>query len=402
MADFLIGRQQILDQKLDIYAYELLFRGSDFDLKNKSEATQATNQIITDSIIELGLNNLVGSHKAFINFTSQNILEKTPLSLPKDRVVIEVLENVAVDLRIINNLREFSQQGYTIALDDFVFSDEWRPLIEFADIIKLDVLEMGEERTRNAIKHLKPYNIQLLAEKVETHAEFEYLRELGCDYFQGFFFNKPNTVPGKRLGVNQTAAIRLLTLINDPDVEIEKLAKTISLDVGLSYKLLHYINSAFFALPSKIESIRHAISYLGLKEVKRWSNILTLASLSNKPKAMLQNALIRGKMCEHLGKLIDEKADHFFFVGILSSLDSILDLPIDEALQQLSLTNEIKAAILNKQGLPGEALDCVINYENWNLPGMYFRNLDQKLISEAYFKSITWAKEVLNHLDGSH
>jgi c-di-GMP phosphodiesterase len=181
---------------------------------------------------------------------------------------------------------------------------------------------MGETKTRNAIKHLKPYNIKLLAEKVETHEEFQYLRELGCDYFQGFFFNKPNTVAGKRLGVNQTAAIRLLTIINDPGVEFEKLSKTISLNGGLSYKLLHYINSAFFALPSKIESIHHAISYLGFKKVKRWSNILTL-----------------------------------------------------------------------------EALECVINYEHWNLSGMYFRNLDQKLISEAYFKSITWAKDVLGNLD---
>lgn len=399
MADFLIGRQQILDQKLNIYAYELLFRGQDFDLKNKSEATQATNQVITDSVLELGLNNLVGSHKAFINFTSQNILEKTPLSLPKERVVIEVLENVAVDLRIIGNLREFSQQGYMIALDDFVFSEEWKPLIEFADIIKLDVLEMGEARTRDAIKHLKKYNIKLLAEKVETHEEFQYLSELGCDYFQGFFFNKPNIVPGKRLGVNQTAAIRLLTIINDPDVEIEKLAKTISMDAGLSYKLLHYINSAFFTLPSKIETIHHAITYLGLREVRRWSNILTLASLSTKSQAILQTSLIRGNMCEQLAKLAGEKADHFFLVGILSSLDSILDIPIEEALEQLPLANIVKKAILNKEGLAGEVLECVINYELWNLPGMHCKDLDQKLISEAYFKSINWAKEVLNNLD---
>lgn len=399
MADFLIGRQQILDQKLNIYAYELLFRGKDFDLNNKSEATQATNQIITDSILELGLNNLVGSHKAFINFTSQNILEKTPLSLPKDRVVIEVLENVAVDLRIINNLKEFSQQGYTIALDDFVYSEEWKPLIEFANIIKLDVLEMGEAKTRSAIQHLKTYNIKILAEKVETHEEFQYLSELGCDYFQGFFFSKPNTVPGKRLGVNQMAAIRLLTIINDPDVDIEKLAKTISLDGGLSYKLLHYINSAFFALPSKIDSIQRAVSYLGLKELKRWSNILTLASLSNKPKAILQNSLIRGKMCEHLGKLVDKKAEHFFLIGILSSLDSILDIPLDEALGQLPLANDVKSAIMDKEGLAGEVLECVINYEHWNLSGMNFRGLDQKMISEAYYVSIAWAKDVLNSLD---
>jgi c-di-GMP phosphodiesterase len=399
MADFLIGRQQILDQKLNIYAYELLFRGQDFDLKNKSEATQATNQVITDSVLELGLNNLVGSHKAFINFTSQNILEKTPLSLPKERVVIEVLENVAVDLRIIGNLREFSQQGYMIALDDFVFSEEWKPLIEFADIIKLDVLEMGEARTRDAINHLKNYDIKLLAEKVETHEEFQYLNELGCDYFQGFFFNKPNIVPGRRLGVNQTAAIRLLTIINDPDVEIEKLAKTISLDAGLSYKLLHYINSAFFTLPSKIETIHHAITYLGLREVRRWSNILTLASLSTKSQAILQTSLIRGNMCEQLAKLVGEKADHYFLVGILSSLDSILDIPIEEALEQLPLSNIVKKAILNKEGLAGEVLECVINYEQWNLPGMHYKDVDQKLISEAYFKSINWAKEVLNNLD---
>lgn len=398
MADFLIGRQQILDQKLNIYAYELLFRGKDLDLTNKNDATQATNQIITDSILEFGLNNLVGTHKAFINFTSQNILEKTPLSLPKDRVVIEVLESVAVDLRIINNLREFSQQGYMIALDDFVYSDEWKPLIEFADIIKLDVLEMGEAKTRDAINHLKKYDIKLLAEKVETHEEFQYLSELGCDYFQGFFFNKPNIVPGKRLGVNQTAAIRLLTIINDPEVEIDKLAKTISLDAGLSYKLLHYINSAFFTLPSKIESINHAISYLGLRELKRWSNILTLASLSTKPQATLQTSLIRGKMCEQLAKLAGEKADHFFLVGILSSLDSILDIPIDEALQQLPLGIDVKNAILNRQGPAGEVLECVINYEQWNLSGMYFRNLEQNLISDAYFTSITWAKDVLNSL----
>jgi c-di-GMP phosphodiesterase len=399
MADFLIGRQQILDRNLNIYAYELLFRGQDFDLTKNSEATQATNQVITDSILELGLNNLVGSHKAFINFTTQNILEKTPLSLPKDRVVIEVLENIDIDQVIISNLKEFSEQGYIIALDDFILSDEWYPLLEFANIIKLDVLAMGEAKTREAIKHLKPWNIKLLAEKVETHEEFQYLSELGCDYYQGYFFSKPNIVPGKRLGVNQTAAIRLLTIINDPDVEIEKLAKTISLDAGLSYKLLHYINSAFFTLPSKIESIHHAISYLGLREVKRWSNILTLASLSTKPQVILQTSLIRGKMCEELAKLAGEKADHFFLVGILSSLDSILDIPIEEALEQLPVGNDVKNAILTKEGAAGEVLECVINYEQWNLSGMYFRNLDQILISEAYFKSITWTKDVLNSLD---
>lgn len=399
MADFIIGRQQIFDHKLNIYAYEILFRGQDFDLTHKDEAAQATNQIITDSILELGLNQIVGRHKAFINFTTQNILEKTPLNLPKDRIVIEVLENVAVDLRIINNLRELSYRGYTIALDDFVYADDWKPLLEFADIIKLDILELGESKTRTMVEQLKPYKKKLLAEKVENHEEFEYLSQMGFDYFQGFFFQKPNTVKGKRIGINQTAAIKLLTIINNPSVEFDDLGKIISQDVGLSYKLLHYINSAFFALPNKIESIRHAIAYLGLNEIKRWANILTLASLSDKPAAVLQNSLIRAKMCELLAGLVNEQVEHFFLIGMLSSLDSILDIPLEEALSQLPLAPDIPRAILQKEGLAGEALQCVINYEYWDTTALSFSNLDQKEIGDVYLQSINWANDVLGHLN---
>ncbi len=399
MADIIIGRQQIFDRKLNIYAYELLFRGTDFDLAFKEAATQATNQVITDTILEIGLNTIVGPHKAFINFTTQNILDKTPLHLPKDRIVIEVLENVEIDSRIVSNLKELSKLGYIIALDDFVFSDEWMPLVEFADIIKLDILEMGESKTRELIKRLKPYNVQLLAEKVENYAEYQYLVELGCDYFQGFFFNKPNIVSGKRLSVNQSAAIQLLNTVNNPDVEFEDLTKIISLDVGLSYKLLHYINSAFFSLPNKISSISHAISYLGLKEIKRWINILTLASLSNKPEAVMQNALIRGKMCEELANLSGDKSDNFFLIGILSNLDTLLDIPLEEALSHLPLADDIVSAILHQQGLGGEALKCVMSYEHWDISSISFKNIDQSIIGDTYIKSISWAKDVMGNIN---
>lgn len=398
MADIIIGRQQIFDQKLNIYAYELLFRGNDFDLNHKEGATQATNQVITDTILELGLNTIVGPHKAFINFTTQNILDKTPLHLPKDRIVVEVLENVEIDENVVANLKELSKLGYIIALDDFVFSDEWMPLVEFADIIKLDIMEMGESKTRELIKQLQPYKVQLLAEKVETYSEYQYLLELGCDYFQGFFFNKPNTISGKRISVNQTAAIQLLNTINNPDVEFEDLTKIISLDVGLSYKLLHYINSAFFSLPNKVSSINHAISYLGLKEIKRWVNILTLASLSNKPEAVMQNALIRGKMCEELASLSGDKSDNFFLIGILSNLDSLLDMPLDDVLSQLPLADDIVSAILHKEGLGGEALKCVISYEHWDISSISFNELDQSVIGDTYILSINWAKDIMSNI----
>jgi EAL and modified HD-GYP domain-containing signal transduction protein len=396
MANFIIGRQQILDRKLNIFAYELLFRGQDFDLADKDDATQATNQIVTDAILEIGINNIVDDHKAFINFTTQNILEKTPLHLPKDRIVIEVLENVKIDLRVINNLREMSRQGYLIALDDFVFTDEWKPLVEFANIIKLDVLEMGERRVREAIAQLKPYNLKILAEKVESHREYDYLCELGCEYFQGFFFSKPNLVEGKRMGVNQLAAVRLLTSINNPDVEFDELSEVISQDVGLSYKLLHYINSAFFSIPTKIESIHQAIAYLGMNELKRWINILMLSSLSDKPPVVMQTALIRAKMCELLAKSIGQKTDNFFLIGMLSSLDSILDVSIEEALEQLPLGDEIIEAILHGKGLGGEALTCVMGYERWDTGAISFSNVDQMTIGSAYIESINWATHVMS------
>lgn len=398
MNKYIIGRQQILNRESNIYAYELLFRSNNFDLFDKQESALATNQIITDSILEIGLNDIVGKHKAFVNFTTQNILEKTPLNLPKERIVIDILENVQINLRVIYNLCEMSQQGYLIALNNYEPTPEYQQLIAFVDIIKLDVFKMGEKRIREIISQLKFYDVKILATKIETHSEYEYLRELGCDYFQGFFFNKPNLISGKRLGLNQSSALRLLIIINNPNVEFEELVKEISQDLCLSYKILCYINSAFFPSLIKIKSISQAVAYLGLDGVKRWTNIVVLSSLSNKPSFILQNSLIRGKMCELLAQLTMEDTRTYsecFLIGTLSSLDFVLDVPIENVLAQLPLHERITDAILYRKGLGGEALDCVLNYERGNFDNLVFRNLDQSTIGKTYIESLCWVKKVL-------
>ena len=395
MTDFFIGRQQILDVNLNTFAYEILFRGKNFDLTISEGATKATNQVISDALLEIGLNEIVGKHKAFINFTTQNILDKTPLNLPKDRIVVEVLESVKIDERVINRLEEFSRAGYTIALDDFVLTDEWKPLLKFANIIKLDVLAGSLAETKFLIDQLKPYNLILLAEKVETHQDFQQLKAWGCTLFQGFFFSKPNIVEGKRLGVNQTSAIQLLAAVNKIDVSIEELCSVIARDVGLSYKLLHYINSSFFALPVKIESIRQAIVFIGMSEIKRWINILALSSMSNKPVAVLQISLIRAKMCELIARQLGEDTDRFFLMGMLSCVDSLLDIPLERALVQLPLTKEIADAILSKKGIAGEVLQFVIGYERWELTVSQFKAIEPQNIANIYLDSINWARNVL-------
>lgn len=390
MTDFLIGRQQILDSKLNTFAYEILFRGKDFDLSVEESATSATKQVITDTILEIGLNQLVGPHLAFINFTTQNILEKTPLHLPKERIVIEVLENVEVDAQIITNLRELSARGYTIALDDFALTPQWLPLLEFVDIIKLDIMAFSLAETQQLIEKLKPYKLRLLAEKVETQQEFQLLQEWGCELFQGFFFSKPNIVEGKRLGVSQTATLQLLALINNEDVSFKEVSKVISQDVNLSFKLLRYINSASFALARKVDSLQHAATYLGLKELRRWVNILALSSMSSKPPVVLQTILVRAKMCELLALEIKKDPEVFFLVGLLSGLDSIVDLPLEKALEQLPLSSKVTTAILDKTGLAGEALQYTLDYERWEVQQATFRNIKQQRIAAIYLECIQW------------
>lgn len=398
MADIIIGRQQILDHNLKTFAYELLFRGTDFDLNDPNGGALATNQIITDTLLEVGLNNIVGQHKAFINFTTQNILEKTPLNLPKDRVVIEILENINIDSRVIENVREFAQQGYTVALDDFVFTKGWEPLVEVADIIKLDVMAMSMPEIQALIKKLRPYNVKLLAEKVETQAEFDALKQLGCDYFQGYFFSKPNLVAGKRIGVNQLSSIKLLTTINKADTDFGEIVAVIAHDAGLSYKLLHYINSSAFALPNKINSIQHAISCLGLKEIRRWCNIITLASLSSKPMVVTENSLICARMCEQLAILVKTNPEQCFLIGMLSHLDSILDVTLEEALKHLPLDNEITSAILEKSGVNGEILQYVLDYEHWELSTFSFKNVSATEIRQIYLEALAWTKDILTNI----
>jgi EAL and modified HD-GYP domain-containing signal transduction protein len=383
---------------MEVFGYELLFRGDGINLSEESGASQATNQIIVDTILEHGLQQVVGSHLAFINFSTRNILDKVPLLLPKDRVVIEVLENIKVDQAIVEAVRELASEGYCIALDDFVFSDQWRPLVQLADIIKIDVRSADRQKIRRMINQLKAFDVKLLAEKVETQDEYQQLRSLGCHYFQGYFFSKPNIVPGKRVEISQHSAAQILAAINKPDVDIEELAETISRDVGLSYKLLRYINSAYFALRHEVESIQEAIVYLGQKQIRMWATILTLSSFSNKPNELLTVSLTRAKMCERLASRAGENSENFFLVGVISNLDSLLDIPMKDILESLPLAEDVRNAVLQQEGIKGQALRCAVSYEQWNVADIQFRNLGAGEIRDAFLESVDWADGVNRYL----
>ncbi len=400
MADFILGRQQIFDRKLNVYGYELLFRSC--QQQNHAQivdGTVATNHLIVDALLECGLENLTNGTRAFINLTGENLLQGVAQLLPRDKVVIEILEDAPVNDSLIEAVTLLANQGYLIALDDFIFDPHWEPLVEIASIIKIDVLEQEEHSIVKLIQKLQRYPVRILAEKIETPEQYQHFLELGCDYFQGYFFHKPNLVSGKRLQTNRQHLFRVLGEINQEDVDIHKISALISQEVGLSYKLLKFINSAHFSLPRKIRSIEQAIVLMGLLELKRWINLITLTQISeNCPLEMLRISLIRAKMCELLARHVKHSdPEAFFLTGLFSNLALVLEQPMESIVSDLPLADPIKQGLL-LDGEMGEALQCAIHYELWDLDKAGFEAVKITTVGDLYLQSIRWAQQVLSEL----
>ncbi len=282
----LLARQGIYDKKGDIFAYELLYRSGEalsapVDNLNPLSGEKATSSVIAQLFTNLDMNNIIGKKRAFINFTHKNLVEQLPGLLPKSRIVIEVLEHVAIDQQIIVNLSELSKQGYVIALDDFVYREELSPLVELADIIKLDVLNLNKEQIGEQLAPLKGFKGKLLAEKVENKAQFDCCLDLGFDYFQGFFLNKPDPFKGQAITENKVYLLKLLAELNNEFVSLERVEEIVLQIPKLSYRILRLCNSASFYTGKKFDSLIDAISQLGLLQIRNWINLLLLASLDD-------------------------------------------------------------------------------------------------------------------------
>ena len=398
MKTIFVGRQAIYDREQAIFAYELLFRANSRDarsgLHNSGDGELATSQVIINTFTEIGLDNIVGTAYAFINLTKDYLLHHDFTILPPERVVLELLEHVIVDKEVIERSKELSQNGYTLALDDFVYSEAWEPLIEHVSIIKIDVMNFSDAEITRHLEILKPYKVKLLAEKVETHDEYHKLREMGFDYFQGYFLSKPNIVKGQALSANRFSILQLLGQLNDPKARTDDMEKTISRDVTLSYKLLRYLNSSWFALSREIDSIRSAIIYLGLSNIQSWATMVAISAISDKPHELTISSLVRGRMCELLAEHVGRHdAKIFFTVGFFSYLDALMDQPMDFLLKEIPLSQEIKAALLHHEGEKGQFLSCVRAYEEADWDHVDLPGIEPDVITDAYLNAIAWARE---------
>ena len=399
MLNAYIGRQAIYTREKEVYAYELLYRSGASGAADFVDGSQATSQVVLNSFLEIGLKKLVGTCRAFINCTRDFLTQGHALALPAERLVLEVLEDIEPDAEILATLRSLKDAGYTIALDDFVLRESRNPLLELADLIKVELPALTRDEIAQHVDALRPRGVTLLAEKVETQEEFEFCSELGFDLFQGYFLSRPNIVQERRAPASRLAMLRVLARLQDPGLKTGELEALISQDLTLSYKILRYINSAAFALPRKMNSIQEAVIYLGQDIIRHWATMILMAGIDDKPLDLINRSLIRSKMCEQLAASLGAtEIRKYSTAGLLSMLDALMDQPMAELLSQLPLSDDINRALTRREGRLGAVLHCTMAYERGDWDATRGLELSAGELQRCYLEAIDWANGVTREL----
>ncbi|MEA1987626.1 MAG: EAL domain-containing protein [Pseudomonadota bacterium] len=395
LIDIFVGRQPIFNRDMEVIAYELLFRGNTQDNHAMIIGGDAASaQVMMNVFGEMGLTEVLGEHKGFINFTEGLLLREYQPFFPRKKVVIEVLEDVKVTPQLIASLTKLKALGFTIALDDYIFNPELLPLERFADIIKVEILAVGPKQLVEHSKRLKAQGIQLLAEKVETREQFEFCLKLGFDYFQGYFFARPKIIEGKRLPNNKLTMLDLLANVYNPDVDMHKLSEIIGKDVALSQKLLKFVAETSDGCV-QISSIHDAVLRFGLNRLKSWASMLVLSGVDDKPLELFTTSLVRAKFCELVGERVGRfSKDSYFTVGLFSCLDAVMDTELSVLLEKLGLDAAVHSALLNQDGELGQALNIVKGIElgktDFSLPD----NLSASEASALYLQAMQFAESI--------
>ncbi|OBP14591.1 diguanylate phosphodiesterase [Rheinheimera sp. SA_1] len=402
---FYAARQPILDRDKNLFAYELLFRDGLENVFPDIDGDEATSRMIAGSQFNFGLDDFLGDKLGFINFTLDTLLKKFPSMLPKEQVVVEILETVQPGKRLLAECQALKEQGYLIALDDYIHQPVWRHFYPFVDIIKIDFRNTSNDVIQEVIKATAGFpNIKLLAEKVETIEEFQLAMGMGFSYFQGYFFSKPEMLQSKALSPAQMTLAELLYETSKAEMDLAKITTIFERDVNLSYKLLRYSNSAVFKRRSEIETIKQALVVLGQLELKKFLSVLFTAQVSSeKPAELMRLAMTRAKFAEGIATL-HRKTDiaKAFLTGMMSLMDAILDEPMTSVMSKLPLSKDIKDALIDNEGLLAEYLGLVKCYEQamWQSANVAIEKLglDAKLLPDAYHEAVQWANEQMRAL----
>ena len=402
-SQLLLARQPIFDRNTKVVAYELLFREVNPERADVVDGDFATSAVLENAFMNLSIDDVIGDHKAFINFTPRLLEMEIPIE--PARCVIEVLEDVEVTDALLESLKRAKQKGHLVALDDFEYNETLQPLVDLADIIKLDVLALTDTELVDAVGRLSAYGVTLLAEKIETNEMLRHCLDLGFEMFQGNFLSKPEPITGRKLAANKIVVLELLTKLQEPSSNFKDLELLISQDPALGLKTLRLVNSAYYGPRHQIESLSHAIAYLGMDALRSLASLLVVSGLSDKPDALRDFALERAKVCELLGRKVKEaEASVFYSVGLLSTMDAYFDQPLEEILGNMSLRPDVKAALLDREGELGAVLALVERVQRGELEAIVWDrladfDLSPQVVNELYMEVIQWQRQVSVELE---
>jgi len=399
--DKFIARQPIFDTQKRVVAYELLFRSGPQNFFAGRDADAASSQLIDDSLHVFGIDQLIGNTKAFINLTRKTLLDDLISLIPPARCVAEILETVAPDDEVIQAASQLKENGYTLALDDFVSKPEMEPLLQLADIVKVDFLiTKGAERER-MIKGLVNRGIRVLAEKVETEEEVHDAKSLGCVYFQGYFFCRPEMSTRKELPGLKLNNLRLLRELGRSDLDFTAIELILKTDLSLASKLLRHLNSAAFGWRQRVTSLRHALVLLGQTQFRKWASLVAVANMSeDKPRELPTLSLVRARFCELAAPLArEENGLDAFLTGMFSLVDAIIGRPLEEILPNISLPPAVAAALTDKKSKLYKLLELAVVMERgaWDeLPVLAAAlGINESLLPDLHKKSIVWVSQIL-------
>jgi len=360
----LIARQPILNRDEEVVSYELLFRS--IDSRGSAaiiDASQASANVILNTLSEFGLEQVLGRHKGFINVEFELLMSDSIEILPRERVVLELLESMSVTPDLVKRCQELKERGFSLALDDHQFDTAYEDLYGIVEIVKIDLIQSPVENLAKMIELFRPYPVRLLAEKVETRDSYLKCRDLGFDLFQGYYFARPSIIEKKRIEGDASILLKLMRLLSE-DADLTEIEQSFCKSPGLTYKLLLLVNSVSIGIRDKIQTIRHAVTILGRRRIKQWVQLALFAADDNRgmTNPLVEMAAVRASFMEQLAwrhpQLKDNRdaPDQAFMVGILSILETIYDISIDEVVAVLNLSTEVKAALISREGPFGRIL----------------------------------------------
>lgn len=395
-----VARQPIFNEALNIFGYELLYRSKEKSTSYDGvDASAASSETIASSFHEIGIEKVTNGKRAFINFTEKLLIANVATILPSKILVIELLEDILPTPEVLSTCAQLRKKGYMIALDDFIIEPEFLPLLDVADIVKIDFLETPRPVIEDFVRNFSASNVKLLAEKIETYDDFEFAKSLGFSLFQGYFFSKPVIVSSEvKLSPHRINCLRLMHLSFDPDVDFVKISKILKQDVALSFRLLRVVNSAFFGLRYSVNNIKQALAILGMDEVKRWITLISMTEMQeDKPDELIYMSLIRARMLELLGPSVgmSNRVEDLFMLGLMSLMDAIMDTSFEELAKMTQISDELLSAIVDKTGRYGDLLSLVIHYERSEWDKAFELATKLKLKEEEivnrYLDAISWS-----------